>query len=100
MDDSATNLTLPRAWADAWGDDRHGLWIALTYQDARQVFRWMEPILITGIFTSPVVNGFVVVSPSFQPAINDVLVGVHLSPGFHSRVGCATSFRCPPYTTA
>ncbi len=43
----AQSLVLPRpfppAWADAWGDDRHGLWIALTYQDARQVFRWIAP---------------------------------------------------------
>jgi sulfatase modifying factor 1 len=34
----------PLPWASDWGeDDEHGLWMALTLGDARQVFRWIAP---------------------------------------------------------
>ncbi|SES76707.1 Formylglycine-generating enzyme, required for sulfatase activity, contains SUMF1/FGE domain [Nitrosomonas marina] len=33
----------PEAWASDWGEDEYGLWMAFTYKDVRQVFRWCEP---------------------------------------------------------
>jgi len=33
----------PPLWADAWGDDVHGLWAELAVADARQRLRWIEP---------------------------------------------------------
>jgi formylglycine-generating enzyme required for sulfatase activity len=33
----------PADWAEQWGEDRYGLWMALTYSGARQVFRWIAP---------------------------------------------------------
>jgi formylglycine-generating enzyme len=36
-------LVLPCPFPPAWGDDRHGLWIAFTYQGVRQVLRWIAP---------------------------------------------------------
>lgn len=33
----------PATWASAWGEDRHGLWMTLTYQDASLTFRWIIP---------------------------------------------------------
>ncbi len=33
----------PENWASDWGEDLYGLWMALTYQGVRQVFRWIEP---------------------------------------------------------
>jgi formylglycine-generating enzyme len=33
----------PETWASAWGEDEFGLWMALDYQGARQVFRWILP---------------------------------------------------------
>jgi formylglycine-generating enzyme len=42
----ASSLLLPRfpeKWASAWGEDEFGLWMALEYSGARQVFRWMWP---------------------------------------------------------
>ncbi|MGD0961436.1 MAG: formylglycine-generating enzyme family protein [Methylomonas sp.] len=31
----------PSPWASEWGEDRHGLWQAFTYQQVRHVFRWI-----------------------------------------------------------
>lgn len=33
----------PASWASDWGEDDHGLWMAFTYQDIRQAFRWIIP---------------------------------------------------------
>ncbi len=33
----------PATWASAWGEDRHGLWMNLTYQGATLTFRWIIP---------------------------------------------------------
>ena len=34
----------PLPWASDWGeDDQHGLWLALTVDEARQAFRWISP---------------------------------------------------------
>jgi formylglycine-generating enzyme required for sulfatase activity len=33
----------PAWWASDWGQDKVGLWMAFTYQDVRQMFRWIEP---------------------------------------------------------
>lgn len=33
----------PASWASSWGEDRHGLWMNLTYQDAMLTFRWIMP---------------------------------------------------------
>ena len=33
----------PETWASAWGEDEFGLWMALNYQGAQQVFRWILP---------------------------------------------------------
>ena len=33
----------PTTWASAWGEDRHGLWMTLTYQGASLTFRWIIP---------------------------------------------------------
>ena len=33
----------PEEWASAWGEDEFGLWMALEFQGARQVFRWILP---------------------------------------------------------
>ena len=33
----------PMPWASQWGEDRYGLWMALTYKNVDQVFRWIEP---------------------------------------------------------
>ncbi len=37
-------VPFPLPWASDWGeDDEHGLWMALTLGDVRQVFRWIAP---------------------------------------------------------
>jgi len=36
----------PYPWASAWGEDRYGLWMTMTYQAIDHTFRWIEP----GIF--------------------------------------------------
>jgi len=36
----------PYPWASAWGEDRYGLWMTMTYKDIDHTFRWIEP----GIF--------------------------------------------------
>jgi formylglycine-generating enzyme len=33
----------PALWASEWGEDEFGLWMALTFQGIRQVFRWILP---------------------------------------------------------
>ena len=33
----------PPSWASDWGEDDYGLWMALTLDDVRQVFRWIAP---------------------------------------------------------
>ncbi len=33
----------PESWASDWGEDEFGLWMAFTYKDVRQGFRWCEP---------------------------------------------------------
>jgi sulfatase modifying factor 1 len=33
----------PTLWASEWGEDEFGLWMALTFQGVRQVFRWILP---------------------------------------------------------
>ena len=33
----------PEMWADEWGEDRFGLWMALRYKDTKQMFRWIAP---------------------------------------------------------
>lgn len=33
----------PAPWASDWGEDRYGLWMAFTYQNVRQAFRWIVP---------------------------------------------------------
>lgn len=33
----------PAPWANEWGEDEYGLWMALTYKEIRYVFRWIEP---------------------------------------------------------
>lgn len=33
----------PASWASSWGEDRFGLWMNLTYQDATLTFRWIMP---------------------------------------------------------
>ena len=33
----------PEPWAAEWGEDEFGLWMALAYQNVRQVFRWIRP---------------------------------------------------------
>ncbi len=33
----------PESWASDWGEDEFGLWMAFTYKDVRQAFRWCEP---------------------------------------------------------
>jgi len=33
----------PESWASDWGEDEYGLWMAFTYKDVRQAFRWCEP---------------------------------------------------------
>jgi sulfatase modifying factor 1 len=33
----------PFSWASDWGKDRYGLWIAFTYKNVRQCFRWIKP---------------------------------------------------------
>jgi formylglycine-generating enzyme required for sulfatase activity len=33
----------PADWASAWGEDEYGLWLALDFRGARQVFRWIAP---------------------------------------------------------
>ena len=33
----------PDSWASEWGEDRHGLWQAFTYQGIRHAFRWIPP---------------------------------------------------------
>jgi formylglycine-generating enzyme len=33
----------PALWAGEWGEDEFGLWMALTFQGIRQVFRWILP---------------------------------------------------------
>ncbi|BCG65827.1 MAG: formylglycine-generating enzyme [Methyloprofundus sp.] len=33
----------PEAWASAWGEDEFGLWMAFTYKNVQQIFRWIEP---------------------------------------------------------
>ncbi len=31
------------SWASDWGQDRYGLWVAFTYKNVRQCFRWIKP---------------------------------------------------------
>jgi len=38
-----TPPVFPNAWACEWGEDGYGLWQVLMINDARQVFRWIEP---------------------------------------------------------
>ena len=33
----------PPLWANAWGDDRFGLWVEFQVQDVVQRMRWIEP---------------------------------------------------------
>jgi formylglycine-generating enzyme len=33
----------PTPWAGEWGEDEFSLWMALTFQGVRQVFRWVLP---------------------------------------------------------
>ncbi|MEE9355598.1 MAG: formylglycine-generating enzyme family protein [Methylococcaceae bacterium] len=33
----------PEKWANEWGEDQYGLWMALTFKNVRQVFRWILP---------------------------------------------------------
>ena len=33
----------PATWATSWGEDRYGLWMNLTYQEATLTFRWIMP---------------------------------------------------------
>ncbi len=33
----------PESWASDWGEDEFGLWMAFTYRNVRQAFRWCEP---------------------------------------------------------
>ncbi|MGD2085207.1 MAG: formylglycine-generating enzyme family protein [Candidatus Aminicenantes bacterium] len=33
----------PFPWASDWGQDRYGLWVAFTYKNVRQCFRWIKP---------------------------------------------------------
>jgi formylglycine-generating enzyme len=33
----------PALWAGEWGEDEFGLWMVLTFQGVRQVFRWILP---------------------------------------------------------
>lgn len=33
----------PESWASDWGEDEYGLWMAFTYKNVRQAFRWCEP---------------------------------------------------------
>ena len=33
----------PFSWASDWGKDRYGLWVAFTYKNVRQCFRWIKP---------------------------------------------------------
>lgn len=33
----------PAPWASDWGVDEYGLWMALTWKNIRQVFRWIVP---------------------------------------------------------
>lgn len=40
---SVSPTVFPFSWASDWGEDRYGVWIALTIQDVRQVFRWIPP---------------------------------------------------------
>jgi formylglycine-generating enzyme required for sulfatase activity len=35
--------TFPPPFADAWGDDRYGLWVEVTIGEETQRFRWIEP---------------------------------------------------------
>ncbi len=64
----------PLPWASDWGeDDEHGLWMALTLGDARQVFRWIAP------------GRFLMGSPTDEPeriAESEVQHEVTLSRGF------------------
>lgn len=36
-------LAFPPAWADAWGDDRFGLWAEFALKGVTQRMRWIEP---------------------------------------------------------
>jgi sulfatase modifying factor 1 len=33
----------PFSWASDWGTDQYGLWVAFTYLNVRQSFRWIKP---------------------------------------------------------
>jgi formylglycine-generating enzyme required for sulfatase activity len=33
----------PAEWSSDWGQDKLGLWMAFTYKNVRQVFRWIRP---------------------------------------------------------
>lgn len=33
----------PEKWAREWGEDQYGLWMALVFNNVRQVFRWILP---------------------------------------------------------
>ena len=43
----------PAPWASDWGQDPFGLWQALTYQGARQGFRWIPPMREPFLMGSP-----------------------------------------------
>ena len=38
----------PPAWANAWGDDRYGLWADMVVHDVTQRMRWIEPTVGNG----------------------------------------------------
>jgi formylglycine-generating enzyme required for sulfatase activity len=33
----------PFPWADQWGKDRYGIWVAFTIEEVRQCMRWIKP---------------------------------------------------------
>ena len=49
----------PAPWASDWGEDRYGLWMAFTYQNVRQAFRWIAP------------GSFLMGSPADEPQRSD-----------------------------
>ena len=62
----------PENWASDWGEDEFGLWMAFTYKDVRQAFRWCEP------------GTFLMGSPSDEPERfdNELQHQVTLTRGF------------------
>ncbi len=49
----------PAPWASDWGEDRYGLWMAFSYKNVRQAFRWMLP------------GSFLMGSPADEPQRRD-----------------------------